>query len=116
MMETLRTEHRNLSNSQHVLMDEMGTARHCVNKNSDWIKSESENENVMAIAIVSTEAILEIMHRIVKEISSILRIEIGTVTGMRGLDGNGMGVIETPMVMIDAILTANREDGLLSNE
>ncbi len=97
-------------------MDEMGTARHCVSKNSNWIESESENENAMATVTVNTEAILETTHRIAKEVSSILRIEIGTMTGARGLDGSGMGMIETPMVMIDAALMASREDDLLSNE
>ncbi len=72
------------------------------------IESESENENAMATATVNTEAILETMHRIVKEVSSILRIEIGTVTGVRGLDGSGMDMMET--------LMASREDDLLSNE
>ena len=116
MIETLRTEHRNSSNYQHVLMDEMGTARHCVSKNSNWIESESENENAMATVPVNTEAILETMHRIAKEVSSILRIEIGTMTWARGLDGDGIGVMVTPTVMIDAALMANIEDGLLSNE
>ena len=116
MKKKIRIEHRNSNNSQHVSTEEMETAKRWLSKNSNWIENESENENMMATATVNTEATLGTTHRIVKEVTSILRIEIGIVTGARGLDGSGMGMIETPMVTIDAALMARREVDLLNNE
>ncbi len=116
MKQMIRIEEKSSNNYQQVLMDEMETARRWVSKSVSLNEREIENANVMVIAIANIEATLETTHRIAKEINSIIRIEIETVIGVKGLESSGIGTIETLTLTIDAALMANREGDLLNNE
>ena len=97
-------------------MNERETARRWVSKSVSLNEREIENANVMVIAIANIEAILETTHRIAKEINSIIRIEIETAIGVKGLESSGIGMIESLILTTDTAIMANRGGDLLNNE